>query len=355
MSSLPKSSLPNSGAARAAGLYRVAIVGAASLKAKEVSEILRERNFPAADVRLLDDEESLGQLEALGDEMSFIQSVRAEQFENVDFAFFACDVRSTRESWKLARDLGDTIVDLSYVLEEESGVPIRSPWVERQLSQSPMPTLQPVPVDIAHPAATVLALLALRCGNLAKVERIVATVFEPASEQGQKGIDELQEQTVNMLSFHEMPKNLFDIQVAFNLVARFGSNSHLSLDRTAARISRHYRTIAPQAITPAVQLLQAPVFHGYGFSVCVEFGNAVSRDELSRALAGDHVVVNPEESPTMVSSAGQDEIQVAVKADGNNKNVAWIWATADNLRLAAFTAVECAESMTASRPRGQIQ
>jgi len=44
-------------------LYRAAIVGAASLKGKELAEMLNERNFPAADVRLLDDDESLGQLE----------------------------------------------------------------------------------------------------------------------------------------------------------------------------------------------------------------------------------------------------------------------------------------------------
>jgi hypothetical protein len=68
---------------RGTNLYRVAIVGAASLKGKEIAEILRERNFPAVDVRLLDDDESLGQLEAVGDEMSFIQSIRSEQFERV--------------------------------------------------------------------------------------------------------------------------------------------------------------------------------------------------------------------------------------------------------------------------------
>jgi aspartate-semialdehyde dehydrogenase len=82
---------------RGTNLYRVAIVGAASLKGKEIAEILRERNFPAVDVRLLDDDESLGQLEAVGDEMNFIQSIRSEQFERVDFAFFASDPRSTRK------------------------------------------------------------------------------------------------------------------------------------------------------------------------------------------------------------------------------------------------------------------
>ena len=91
---------------RGTNLYRVAIVGAASLKGKEIAEILRERNFPAVDVRLLDDDESLGRLEAVGDEMSFIQSIRSEQFERVDFTFFASDPRSTRNNWKAARRSG---------------------------------------------------------------------------------------------------------------------------------------------------------------------------------------------------------------------------------------------------------
>src|SRR5271163_243722 len=158
---------------RGTNLYRVAIVGAASLKGKEVAEILRERNFPAVDVRLLDDDESLGRLEAVGDEMNFIQSIRSEQFERVDFAFFAADARSTRNNWKVARDLGDTIIDLSFALEEESGASVRSPWIERQTGQPIAPELQPGPVVVAHPAATVLAMLGLRSDKAAKVERMV--------------------------------------------------------------------------------------------------------------------------------------------------------------------------------------
>ena len=74
--------------------------------------MLNERNFPAVDIRLLDDDESLGQLEAMGDEISFIQSVRAEQFDHVDFTFFASDADCTRQNWKRARDAGSAIIDL---------------------------------------------------------------------------------------------------------------------------------------------------------------------------------------------------------------------------------------------------
>jgi aspartate-semialdehyde dehydrogenase len=342
---------------RGAKPYRVAIVGAASLKGKEIAEVLHERNFPAADIRLLDDDESLGKLEAAGDEMSFIQSIRSEQFERVDFAFFASDSRSTRNNWKAARDLGDTIVDLSFALEDEAGASIRSPWIERQTGQPPAPELQPGPVVVAHPAASVLALLALRGEKFAKIERMVATVFEPASENGQKGMDELHEQTVNLLSFQDLPKNVFDIQVAFNLAARYGQRSDLSLEAVSKRIRRHYRQIAQGAAQPALQVLHAPVFHGHAFSVYLEVEKPVVIAEFSEALAGEHVVVSgsPEDTPTSVSAAGQGDILVEIAIDANRKNGVWLWVTTDNLRMAALTAVECAESMTASRPRGQIQ
>src|SRR6202158_4188110 len=132
-------------------LYRAAVVGAASLKGKEVAEMLNERNFPAADIRLLDDDESLGQLEAMGDEISFIQRVRAEQFEHVDFTFFASDQESTRKNWKDARDASSTTIDRSAVLENEPGANVRSLWVERERGQVAPPELQPGPCITAHP------------------------------------------------------------------------------------------------------------------------------------------------------------------------------------------------------------
>ncbi len=342
---------------RNTNLYRVAIVGATTLKGKEIAEVLRERNFPAVDVRLLDDDESLGRLEAVGDEMNFVQSIRADQFERVDFAFFASDVRSTRNNWKAARDLGDTIVDLSFALEEEPGASIRSPWIERQAGQPIAPQLQPGPVVVAHPAAIVLALLALRASKAVKVERMIATVYEPASENGQKAMDELHEQTINLLSFQDLPKNVFDMQVAFNMVARYGEKSKLSLEAASQRIRKHYQTIAPAAVAPSLQVVQAPVFHGHAFSVYLEFDKAVAISDLSRALAGDHIVVSsgPEDTPSNVSSAGQGDILLSVSIDANHKNGVWIWATTDNLRVAALNAVECAETLTSSRPRGQIQ
>jgi aspartate-semialdehyde dehydrogenase len=62
-----------------------------------------------------------------------------------------------------------------------------------------------------------------------------------------------------------------------------------------------------------------------------------------------------EDSPSNVNSAGQGDILISVRRDASQDKGFWLWAAADNLRIAATTAVECAESMAASRPRGKIQ
>jgi aspartate-semialdehyde dehydrogenase len=340
-------------------LFRAAIVGAASLKGKEVAEMLTERNFPAVDVRLLDDDESIGQLEATGDEINFIQSVRSEQFTGVDFTFFVADAETTRQSWKRARDAGSAIIDLSGALEEEPGAQVRSVWVERERGQMWKPELQPAPCIVAHPAAVSLALLLLRAGKAGAIRGAVTTVFEPASEQGQKGMDELHQQTVNLLSFQTLPKDVFDTQVAFNMVGRYGSSSKLSLNSLEALLRRHFHKLASvDAPEPALMALQPPVFHGQALNVFLEMAQTVDREQLSLALAGDHVTVAGAEDdshPSNVNTAGQGNILVSLKAEPSRPNGIWLWAAFDNLRVAAITAVECAESMIATRAVGKIQ
>lgn len=339
-------------------LFRVAIVGGATLKGKELKEVLEDRNFPALEIRLLDDDESLGQLESVQDEISVVQPVTRDQFEKVDFTFFASEEKFTRKHWKLAREAGSAIVDISYALEQEPSIPVASPWIERELGAYSPLNLESNAVVAAHPAAVTLALLALRARKAGAVRRIVATVFEPVSEQGRRGMDELHEQTVNLLSFQQLPTGVFDAQVAFNMLGRYGQTSERSLEAAEQRIAAHLRKLVDDRVPfPAMALVQAPVFHAHTFSIYVEMENSVAAGDFSRALAGEHVLLtrSPEESPSNVIVAGKDEIMVTVRRDADHENSFWLWAAVDNLRLAALTAVDCASALAAVRPHGKVQ
>jgi len=349
---------PRSDSGHWGGLFRVAIIGAATLKGRELKEVLSDRNFPANDIRLLDDEESLGQLQAIGEEPTFIQSVLPEHLENVDFTFFTTEEGYTRDHWELARKAGSDIIDLSYGLEDRPDIQLRAPWVERELGVERKVDFIEAPVVLAHPASVVLALLLLRARKVGNIVRAIATLFEPASEHGRRGMDELHEQTVNLLSFQQLPKGVFDTQVAFNLLDRFGEKAVPTLASVESRIVRHFHGIVQDKLNvPSLMLLQAPIFHGHAFSLYIELDNAGQIEEMVAAISGDHVDVlqGGEESPSNVNAAGQEQIQVFARQDPQRPNCFWLWAASDNLRISALGAVECAEGMIASRPRGKVQ
>jgi aspartate-semialdehyde dehydrogenase len=343
---------------RLGNLFRVAIVGAATLKGKELKEVLEERNFPAVDIKLLDDDESLGQLERVQDEVAFVQRVTADQLELVDFTFFASDESFTHTHWKMARDAGSAIVDLSYSLELDTNAPVRAPWIEKELGQQTQMTLESNMISVPHPAAVVLALIALRAQKAGTVHRIAATVMQPVSEQGRRGMDELHEQTVNLLSFQQMPTDVFDSQVAFNMIGRYGQTSSQTLESIESRIANHLRRLlAGHGPVASLMLLQAPVFHAHTFSIYIEMEKNTSLGDFVQALAGEHVEIAraAEDSPSNVNVAGKNDILVTIRRDVAHENGFWVWAAVDNLRLAAITAVECATALAAVRPHGKVQ
>ena len=110
-------------------------------------------------------------LEAMGDEMTFIQSIRAEQFEHVDFTFFASDPRATpRSGGSHAISATPSSISLG-ALEERAGRdhPLaldRTRNVGR--GTRVLPNCSPARVVVAHPAAIALALLALRAKKSAR-------------------------------------------------------------------------------------------------------------------------------------------------------------------------------------------
>ena len=343
---------------------RIAIVGAGSLRGKELNEVLADSPFVGADFLLMDDEAELGTLESVGYEVTFIQRIEPSSFDRTDFVFFAGDEALTRKHWASAHRAGASVVDLSGALEGQAGVLVRAPWVEEELGANPAqpsPGLETPAVVPAHSVAVALALLLGRTTQAAPVRSASATVLEPASEYGRAAMDELHQQTVKLLSFQDLPKQVYDTQVAFNATPAFGESARFSLAAVETRMRRHFALLAGERLPPVgIQVVHVPVFHGYGISLAVELSDPVSQEQMEAALAGEHVDVVTAEAdpPTNLSVAGQPEILVRVRPrDGSDPNGTrfWIWAGLDNLRIAALNALACALELNRLRPQGKVQ
>ncbi len=143
---------------------------------------------------------------------------------------------------------GSTVLDLSGALDQETGVLVRAPWLGWEAATVDLFTPAVVP---AHPAALALALLLERLQQAAPVRFAAATLLEPASEYGRAAMDELHQQTVNLLSFQELPKAVFDAQTAYNLLSGLGEGATGQLEHGGGAGSSALRSAVWRALAGA--------------------------------------------------------------------------------------------------------
>ncbi len=346
-------------------MYKIAIAGASTLVGRELKDALLESPLAAADIVLMDDEEAQGKLDQVGDEITFVQVIAPDAFDHVDFTFFCGSEDMTRKHWRSALRAGSTVLDLSGALDQETGVVVRAPWLgsEGLGSEAAGVDLFTPAVVPAHPAALALAAVLERLQQAVPVHIAFATLLEPASEFGRAALDELHQQTVNLLSFQGLPRALYDAQAAYNLLSGLGESAKVSLVAVEARVRRHYAALsAGRWPTLALHVIHAPVFHGHTFSIAIELERPIEIAALEEALSGGHVdlVLEDTDSPSNLAATGQNDVLVRMRPEPDARNSSqvsrlWLWAASDNLRLQAQNAVACALDLRRLRPQGTVQ
>ena len=327
----------------------IAIVGSESLMGRE----LRDLAAPELTLKLIaaEDEEP-GLLTAVGDAPAVVGGLDAETLAGARAVILAGGAESSRKALELLDDEDTAVIDLTGFAEEQPDARLRAPLVEASAEFEDDAAAR-VHV-IAHPAAIALALFLRRLHEHDPIQRSVIQIFAPASEHDARGVEELHQQALSLFSFQKLPRAVFDAQLGFNLLPRYGDEAPASLEETELRIERHLAALlelpgeGSGAPLPSLRLIQAPVFHGYSFSAWVEFdGNpGVEALEASLDAAPIEVRTGEFEPPTNVGQAGQGGIAVgAIAVDRSNPEACWFWMVADNLRLAAENAAEVARQL----------
>lgn len=331
---------------------RVAIVGASFLLGKELKQVLEDRHFPASDIVLLDEGVMAGTLTEAAGEPTFIRALEEDSFEGARVVFFAGSSSEAARNWPSALRAGASVIDLTGAAGSDAHAQRMIPSLHAVLPPPPAKGANGSPRATLYlsPSAPVI----IACTLSAALDpfsplRVVLVMMAPVSERDQPGIEELESQTASLLSFREISKTVFDAQVAFNLLAAFGSESKARLADVRAAIARDTAAfLAGRAQSPAIQLLHAPVFYGYAFAAYAEFASPADRGRLESALAavGAKIAAPDDSSPSNVSVAGESDIQFApIETDANVANAVWLWGAADNLRLASTNAVRIAEDL----------
>lgn len=320
----------------------LALVGSDSLMGREIRELAAAAGLER-DLRLIAGQEAAGILTEQAGEPALAAGLDAESIEGARVVFLAGSAEAAHKA--LDSGAGATFIDLVHAAEERPNARLRAPMVEPAGHTAPAELVQ----VIAHPAAIAIALTLKRINEVHPIRRGVVHVFEPASERGRSGIEELQQQTVNLLSFKSLPKAVYDEQLGFNLLARYGEEAPFALEEAEGRVERHLATLLAlseeRIPMPSVRLIQAPVFHGHSFSFWIEFEENPGAAEVEAVLSVEHIDVREAgtDPPTAVGMAGQSGIAVgAVSADRNEPDACWLWVAADNLRLAAENALAVA-------------
>ena len=331
---------------------RLALVGAETLLGKDLKEVLEARIGGAAITGY--SASAAGNFGEQEGEAVYLEPLGQATVERDQAILLAGNEEGSLKAYTLAKEAGGfpLLIDCTGSLELQPEARIACPLFEEpDISSSWLQV-------VAHPAASAIAFVITKLSHYAGVHHLVAHVFEPASERGQAGLTELHQQTTGLLAFKPLDKKIFDSQLSFNMLPRYGSEAPLKLYSVEQRIERHVATILSRQVhdgllpMPSIRLVQAPVFHGYGISFWVEFQNNVSATEVAQALASAQIEVRGEgdETPHNAGVASQSGLIAGdIRHDPNNSKAIWIWLVGDNLRLTADAATEIVMEIKAVR------
>jgi aspartate-semialdehyde dehydrogenase len=325
--------------------HLVVLIGAGSEVGREVAAVLRERAFPIAELRLYDDapDDQVFDEDESGEEIFPLDEVDVEAADVV----FLCHGGGVTGEWALrARAAGALVIDLTQTLSQTGDAPLVVPEVnpgavaegiERGVLACPIPN------------ATALAVVLKPIDAAAELKRVVVASFEPASTAGRAGIDELAQQTRDLLAGVSPDCKVFPQRLAFNVIPQVGAFVPGGRTRGEWLLESQLRRLLDLPDLPiAVTSVYMSAFFGQACAVHVETErplDAVAARALLRAAPGLLVSDGADDYPTLVDVIGSEATHVGrVRDDPTVPYGLALWIAIDGLRKgAAVNAVQIAE------------
>lgn len=330
--------------------YTVAILGATGAVGKETLEILEERKFPLASLRLFASKRSAGEvMTCQGQEWTVEELLPSSSFEGVDFALISATDAISKEYGPRLGAAGVVVIDDSAVFRMDADVPLVVPEVNAAALRS----LPRGIVSIPNCTTTPLVMALKPLHEAAGVKRVIVTTFQSVSGTGAAAMDELMEQTRALMAFRDVKAEVYPYQIAFNLLPQIGSFGDTGDCSEEVKIVRETRKIldAPTMRVTSTTV-RVPVLRCHSEAINVELERPLSANDARAALAampGVLVYDDPAKKlyPMPLDATGKDEVYVGrIRQDVSVSNGLNLWVVSDNLRKgAALNAIQIAECL----------
>jgi aspartate-semialdehyde dehydrogenase len=330
--------------------YKVAVVGATGAVGREVLKILAQRNFPISEVIALASARSAGGEVSFGEDAVLkVHDLATYDFKGTDICFSSAGASVSREFAPRATKAGCVIIDKTSEFRMDPDVPLVVPevnpdaiagYAKRNIISCPNCT-------------TIQMVVALKpLHDLAVIKRIVVASYQAVSGAGKEAMDELFTQTRAIFVNDEIKTEVFDKQIAFNVIPHIDSFLKDASTKEEQKMVEETHKILDPKIKVTATCVRVPVFICHSEAVNIEFEKPISPAEARAALQkapGISIVDRPEEAAfvTPVECAGEDNVFVSrIRKDPSVENGLNMWIVGDNLRKgAALNAVQTAERL----------
>ena len=328
--------------------YNVAIVGATGLVGQEFIKILEQRNFPIAQIRMLASHRSAGKRLVFNGSDYEVQETTNHSFKNIDIALFSAGGETSKHFAKVAAKAGAIVVDNSSAWRMDKKVPLVVPEVNPD-------DIKKHKGIIANPNCSTIQMVAAiyPIHQVNPIKRIVVDTYQSVAGTGKAAIDELTNQSRQVLDGHETNPHVYPHQIAFNVLPEidvFLDNGYTKEEWKMVEETR--KIMHDHSIAISATCVRVPVFISHSESVHLELTEPMSVDEARRIMnhaPGVQVLDDPGVSlyPHAWSATGQDEVFVGrIRLDNSHPCGLAMWVVSDNLRKgAALNAVQIAEHL----------
>jgi len=328
---------------------KVVVAGATGAVGRTMVQVLEERDYPVAELKLLSSSRSAGTTVNFKGEDIRVEQINEKSFDGFEIALFTMPKQVSREYAPLSAKAGCVVVDNSNAWRMDPDVPLVVPEVNPH-------DVKDHNGIIANPnCSTIQMVVALKpLHDAATCKRVIVTTFQAVSGVSLAAMDELRRESREALDGKTPTVEIFPYPIAFNCIAQipqsdaFGENAYTTEEMKMLHETR--KIMGDETILVSATTVRVPVLIGHSEAVNAEFARKLSADEareLLRKSPGVTVLDDPANQlyPTPLDAAGKDDVFVGrIREDISCDNALNLWVVSDNLRKGAATnAVQIAE------------